>query len=468
MSSLWQRWLERIANPLWRAWGRLAFPLMRLLRWLALQPLVRKLTNSLHLPGWFPLTGDIVGRYLCPPVRVRFEGRGTMSAPTLEIIIDGARGTAVPEALSAVAQRLFVHRPRFAFNVCFSCGRGGRHGVYADPRSIWFNVFFGYYEIDVSRDEWRRPFGYQTDPDGELQLDLHEIALMGEADWNHFSNYLYGVSLRRVKRFDDVTVKGRVLGRRPIGDGSRAWDEATLTDLEVVSSYQAAQGERLETTPHPFLRGIFRAAFGGPRSRPEFKASFFPTLMDAHFWTCWDAPPGDDRDLGVPVYRTFIFGATIDLTYPERRVITARHVAQQRRGALFLGGRGPGPQRSDCAEPVVHAGPVRGGRTSHRQRVCRARIPDRRRASGSEVLSVLIEPRANGALRTEVRSSASPSPSCGTSPRGLSQERSMSGWRALPQRASTTSEAKLRAGMSTPYTAPRARTLIRTSSIFWL
>ena len=102
----------------------------------------------------------------------------------------------------------------------------------------------------------------------------------------------------------------------------------------MVSGYQAAHGERLERTPHPFLRGIFRAAFGGPRSRPEFRTSFFPTLMDAHFWTCWDQPPGDDRDLGVPVYRTFIFGATIDLTYPERRAITARHVAQQKREAL--------------------------------------------------------------------------------------------------------------------------------------
>jgi hypothetical protein len=46
--------------------------------------------------------------------------------------------------------------------------------------------------------------------------------------------------------------------------------------------------------------------------------------MRARLLTCW-TEDARDRDLGGPVYRTFIFGATVDRTYPARLVQAERY-----------------------------------------------------------------------------------------------------------------------------------------------
>ena len=47
-------------------------------------------------PGWFPLTGDIVGHYLCPPVSSQVRGPRDDVGADARDHVDGARGTAVP------------------------------------------------------------------------------------------------------------------------------------------------------------------------------------------------------------------------------------------------------------------------------------------------------------------------------------------------------------------------------------
>lgn len=192
-----------VLGTIYRVWGRVAFALLRVARWIALSPVARRLTRGVNLPGWIPLLGDIDGRYLTPPASVEFGGRRSMSAPTLELTVDGRAGTARPAALAPVAE-LFAGQPRFVFNVCFSCGDGDSQGVYADPESIWFNVFFGYYQIDVARSLWERPFGYRRGTGGALEIHHRDLAAIGEADWNHFSNFLYGVPLGVVKRHQEL------------------------------------------------------------------------------------------------------------------------------------------------------------------------------------------------------------------------------------------------------------------------
>lgn len=110
---------------------------------------------------------------------------------------------------------------------------------------------------------------------------------------------------------------------RRIAVGARHWDEVHLDGVEVASAY-TARPEQLESTPHPFLRGLWRAAFGGPRHHPAFPEPYFPTRMQARLLMSWQESEAD-RDLHEPVYRTFIFGATIDETYPSRVVQAARH-----------------------------------------------------------------------------------------------------------------------------------------------
>jgi alpha-beta hydrolase superfamily lysophospholipase len=108
-------------------------------------------------------------------------------------------------------------------------------------------------------------------------------------------------------------------GRVPIA--GRLWDRVDLDDIEVASAYVVDAAE-LEVRPHAALRALWRAAFGGRRSRPEaFDSSFIHTLMKGQVLMAWGAD-SDDRDLHGPVYRTYIFGATHDQTFPARVVRT--------------------------------------------------------------------------------------------------------------------------------------------------
>jgi hypothetical protein len=319
----------------WRQAGRLAFPIFSLIRWLSLTRTMRFLTRHLRLPGWIPLLGNIDGRYLSPPVTVWFDGRRSMSAPTLKIVIDGLEKTTSPGALQPVSEKLFDGRPRFVFNVCFSCGRGATHGVYADPESIWFNVFFGYYQIDVPKELWGRPFGYLDSAIGATpQIRGLDLVTIGEADWNYFSNFLYGVPLEVVNR--EVTIdetSASPQGRRLTLEG-RQWDVVLLDHMAVSSAYVANERD-LQMTPHPVLRALWRAAFGGPpprRSAVPGVSAFASTTMSGRILMYW-REDAHDRNLKGPVYRTFIFGATIDQSYPDRLVA----LATSRAGALPAG-----------------------------------------------------------------------------------------------------------------------------------
>lgn len=122
--------------------------------------------------------------------------------------------------------------------------------MYGDPASHWFNVFAGYYEIDVARAVWGRPFAYLRGEDGARQVDSAEVAALGSADWNYLARE----------------------------DG----------------------GALVETVP--VLTDVWRVAFGLPfvGARPP---SFVATQMSAALFACFV----EDGD----VYRTYLFGGTV-------------------------------------------------------------------------------------------------------------------------------------------------------------
>ena len=150
---------RRLAGRRFTAW--VCFGLLRLLHQLShLLPVIK-------VPRWVKLAGDIDNRTWAPAVEIADPRFGrSMSLPSImEVRIDGRAGTVEPTELEPVARRLFPAYPAFSVNVAFSCGRSRRirPGVYADPRSPWFNVFVGYYQIDAPRSGWDRPFGYRPD-----------------------------------------------------------------------------------------------------------------------------------------------------------------------------------------------------------------------------------------------------------------------------------------------------------------
>jgi hypothetical protein len=170
----------------------------------------------------------------------------------------------------------------------------------------------GYYQIDVLASAWGRPFGYRPNAAGVLEPCTDDLARLGEADWNYFSNYMYGVPIDAVHPVDRPDATFAVHPRIEIA--GRRWDHITATGMTVASAYLAPEDRRPLVDNHRFLSGVWRCVFGEPfrHRRPEGEpASFFPTPMRAELYACHTAAE-KDRDLGGPVFRTLIFGGTVN------------------------------------------------------------------------------------------------------------------------------------------------------------
>lgn len=245
-------------------------------------------------------------------------GRSVSPTPAVVKIVVGEEAGPPANVGSLVKRKFFADRPGFLVNVCFSRGPGRS---YCDPHSIWFNVFAGYYEIDVPRRSWGRPFGYTTGPGGAPAIDFDDVVRIGKADWNYFSNYVYGVPARHIEPFDAVdlgSARCAHLGREAIGGrdeaGGRHWDVVEVDHVAVVSAYLSDRdGEALES-PSPLLSPLWRLALGRPRPRPTHPRSFIPTDMRARVYMsyseCHHSALGE-------AYRTHIFGGTVNTAYHD-------------------------------------------------------------------------------------------------------------------------------------------------------
>ena len=294
-------------------WRWLIYLLLRFLRSLA------RWFPHLKVPAWVPFAGSIDGHTWAPPVRVTGRFGRSMTVPAiLAIRIDGSAGTTSPAVLAPVALRVFGGYPPFVFNVSFACGeaRAFRPGVYGDPRSPWFNVFVGYYEVVVARDVWDRPFGYAPAAAGGLTIARGDLARLGDADWNYFSNYMYGVPLSAIEPVDAPSAKLEVIGAVDIG--GRRWDQVEARNMVVASAYLGRDGARLADNA-PIFGDVLRCVFGQPYhgSREDPPTSFFATPMHARLYVCFDEVAHHPQ-VGGPAYRTFIFGGTVNQWWAGR------------------------------------------------------------------------------------------------------------------------------------------------------
>lgn len=116
-----------------------------------------------------PLTGDIDGRVAVPVPQVDDAKFGQSSGIPFVLEIDVDRVNKAPANVGhKVDDVFFQNYPPLLFNVCFACGAPEgptRVGLYGDPRSRWFNVFLGYYQLDVLANAASSPFGYDTNGD---------------------------------------------------------------------------------------------------------------------------------------------------------------------------------------------------------------------------------------------------------------------------------------------------------------
>jgi hypothetical protein len=268
--------------------------------------------------GRVPAVGEIDNRIFVNQVKVddpRFGESG--SAPSvLEIRVDDRSIT--PGGVGRLVKRhFFPDEGRLVFNVAFACGKPTLcRGRYADPTSIWFNVFFGYYQIDVPRSEWTRPFGYEPPVNDRAALRSLDILKIGKADWNYFSNYMYGVPESAILPYNEIDASRVMVKAHPrVRIGKSYWDHLTLDGVEVVSAYVSGQdGQKLVMTDHVWTP-VWRSLFGPTEPSDAHPKSFIPTHMRAEIFMTWVARY--DPDLRAQAYSTLIFGATVNADYPN-------------------------------------------------------------------------------------------------------------------------------------------------------
>lgn len=263
-----------------------------------------------------PMLGEIDGKSSVLPGKINSKKFGTSFGMPMAVEININNKKSMPEDVGKIVkEKLFSdndYKDKTAiFNVCFSCGKGSiiQGGTYTDPTSHWFNVFFGYYEIDVPQKAWGRPFGYQQ-LNGSMEVNFQDLLRIGLADWNYFSNYLYGVPLKKASQYlntSDPKVTTRYIDRMQIKQ--KTWDYVEIDNFEVVSAY-TARGKEDELEERSIWTGLWRRSYGYPHPRKGFNENFFPCRMKAHFYMAFGE--GHDHDLNETAYKTYIFGGTIN------------------------------------------------------------------------------------------------------------------------------------------------------------
>jgi hypothetical protein len=212
-----------------------------------------------------------------------------------------------------VKAELFDHLPPFAVNVVACCGRPtgpNAPGVYGDPESHWFNGFFGTYQIDCAKaDGWTRPFGYESAAGVTSTTHDDDLVRLGVADWNWFSNYLYGVPHEICEQYSTVDLSSITFSPVVTATiGSSAWHTFTLSGVTVSSCYESATPGAARLVANSPLTPSVQHSFGLPCPRPEFPTSFIPTeLQSSATMAYWEDEAG---------YHTITFGGTCVVAAP--------------------------------------------------------------------------------------------------------------------------------------------------------
>ena len=267
-----------------------------------------------------PAHGSVGGDTEPHPPRVKDPeyGESRMSSKNVTRIFVEDRKRLVADVGRVAKNELWRDEPDWVFNTVACVGPFDDRGLgsYSDPKSVWFNVFLGYYQIDAPKPDWDHPFGYRAAKGAKSEVNFEQVVRLGKSDWNYFSNWMYGVPVENTKKFDGVDLRGVKTSQRDEGTiGEAEWHLVKIGGVDFVSAYESdgPQAEKLvSNSPISFL---WRNAFGKPNPRAEHRDSFIGASLDAEIlMSYWE----DDA-----AFHTVIFGGTAP-TGSEPRFMAAQ------------------------------------------------------------------------------------------------------------------------------------------------
>jgi hypothetical protein len=240
-----------------------------------------------------------------PVVEDERFGRSQLCTPVALRIYVEDEDRAITDIGRTVKQRMFPDHPPFVFNTiaCVGGVKEDAPGLYTDPNSIWFNVFFGYYQLDAPKKDWSRPFAYRSAEGIDSEIEIDDLLRLGKSDWNWFSNYLYGVPIESILPYSGVSKDGiGIEHSEPLEVGSTLWQGITLRNVEVASCYESDMPGAQSLTTNTIIDDVWRHSFGLPNPQPDHPDSFIPTTIDAALRLAYHE---DDE-----AFHTTIFGGT--------------------------------------------------------------------------------------------------------------------------------------------------------------
>ncbi|MDH4200783.1 MAG: hypothetical protein OEV66_10430 [Spirochaetia bacterium] len=209
---------------------------------------------------------------------------------------------------------MFPDTPPFTFNVSFSCA-DPKTRSYTNPDSHWFNVFFGYYEIDALAKDWKRPFGYESN---SSTVKIDEVLRLGKSDWNYFSNYMYGVPESHILPLNGPDPDTTYTIEK-VKIGSKVWDKIVINHITVVSAFM-----NYWRSYFPYNNNIFspivRAVYGKPYHyfAPFGNLeNFFPVKVTAIIYMS-QVKMKDPYFKNKEIYKTYMMGGTINEHYSNK------------------------------------------------------------------------------------------------------------------------------------------------------
>jgi hypothetical protein len=252
-----------------------------------------------------PALGEVGGsaEVVEPVVDDPRYGRSQLCTPAVLRIFVDEQEREIAEVGKLVKRQMFGEHPPFVFNTvaCVGAVPDGTPGLYPDPSSDWFNVFFGYYQLDCAKSEWSRPFGYRSADGPASELEPDDILRLGKSDWNWFSNWMYGVPAQHVEPYSEPRC-ARVEARPPRRIGESLWHGLLMRGIEVASCYESGADGAARLVTNTIVDDVWRHAFGLPSPRPDQPVSFVPTLIDAQVeMAYWE---------DAEAFHTLIFGGT--------------------------------------------------------------------------------------------------------------------------------------------------------------
>lgn len=258
-----------------------------------------------------PTIGEINGKYFVEikGINDNVFGRTRESVGVYEIEVKDK-----PKVLKVgkiIKDMMFSDYPDFLLNIIATSAYVNEKGIsdYANPLSHWYNVFYGFYEINVPVDKVSSAYGFDVNGN-VIPMDIIKIGL---CDWNLVTAYMYGVPLEYCK--DNVKITGYEqirLINKSVKIGNFTYQEVEFGNIIGTSVYPAK--ESLVDNAF-YISDMLQKSWGKHGYIEGYNQPFPPVRMSGRFYITWSV--FHDDDLGVQCYKTIVGGGVINMDYPD-------------------------------------------------------------------------------------------------------------------------------------------------------